>query len=55
MPPTRHRLGEPLPHQQADRPQTHPKVDCSFTLKITLRDYRELVRLSADYARLWGW
>ena len=25
-PATRHRLGEPLPHQQADRPRAHPKA-----------------------------
>ena len=29
-PPTRRRLGEPLPHQPADGTQVPPKVDCSF-------------------------
>jgi hypothetical protein len=27
MSPTRHRLGEPLPHQQADKPRTSPKAE----------------------------
>ena len=31
-PPTRHRLGEPLPHQLADRTEAPPRVNCFFTL-----------------------
>ena len=55
-PPTRHSLGRPLPYQLADGTQTHPKVDCSFTLQpYGFRDYRELANLSIGYARLWGW
>ena len=36
-PATRHRLGEPLPHQQADRPRAHPKAaGCpAFNVAIT--------------------
>ena len=30
-PPTRHRLGEPLPHQLADRTEAPPRVNCFFT------------------------
>ncbi len=29
-PATRRRLGRPLPHQQADRPQAHPEARCRF-------------------------
>ena len=29
-PATRRRLGRPLPHQQADRPQAHPEAACAF-------------------------
>ena len=29
-PATRRRLGRPLPHQQADRPQAHPEAICTF-------------------------
>ena len=29
-PATRRRLGRPLPHQQADRPQAHPEAPCGF-------------------------
>ena len=29
-PATRRRLGRPLPHQQADRPQAHPEAHCCF-------------------------
>ncbi len=33
-PPTRRRLGGPLPHQLADGSQTPPKVDCSFPPRL---------------------
>ena len=29
-PATRHSLGEPLPHQQADRPRAHQEASCDF-------------------------
>ena len=53
-PPTRHRLGRPLPYQQADRPQTHPIPACAFS-PTCVGHHRELARLSADYARERGW
>ena len=36
-PATRHSLGEPLPHQQADRPRAHPEAaaEATFDPKIT--------------------
>ena len=36
-PATRHRLGEPLPHQQADRPRAHPEAaaEATFDPKTT--------------------
>ena len=52
MSPTRHSLGEPLPHQLADGPQTNPKAICIFTVALAGRDYLELVPLSRDYASL---
>ena len=51
MPPTRHSLGEPLPHQLADRPQTIPFPTCVFTVALSGWDHRELACLSAGYAR----
>src|SRR6266403_1063989 len=33
-PATRQSLGEPLPHQQADRPRLHLKAHCCFDLAI---------------------
>ena len=34
-PATRHRLGEPLPHQLTNRPRAHPQAHCCFNLAIT--------------------
>ena len=53
-PPTRHSLGEPLPHQLADRPQTNPIPTCVFTLTIARRDYGVLPDLSTSYPPLRG-
>src|SRR3989338_3547308 len=36
--PTRHRLGEPLPHQLADRNKAAPEATCVFILYHTVRD-----------------
>ncbi len=33
-PATRHSLGEPLPHQQADRPRAHQKASCDFSFRV---------------------
>src|SRR3989344_576218 len=45
-PATRHRLGEPLPHQQADKTQAAPSAgDLS---PFTFRSYTALPRLSAS-------
>src|SRR3954447_22095656 len=33
-PATRRRLGRPLPHQLPDRPQTPPRVNCSFSASL---------------------
>ena len=54
--PSRHRLGRPLPYQQADKPQTNP-IPESIARNLYLtrsEDYRELANLSAGYARAWG-
>ncbi len=55
-PPSRHSLGEPLPHQQADSPQASPRANLSDLLRRSyeIGDYRELVHLSMGYTRLWG-
>ena len=54
---SRHRLGRPLPYQQADSPQALPeahRVELETLLRRKIGDYRELVPLSRDYARLQG-
>jgi hypothetical protein len=33
-PATRHSLGEPLPHQQADRPRAHQEASCDFSVGV---------------------
>ena len=34
-PATRHRLGEPLPHQLADRPRAHPRAAACATFSVS--------------------
>ena len=55
-PPSRRSLGGPLPRQQADSPQASPRANLSDLLRRSCEvgDYRELVRLSPGYTRLWG-
>ncbi|KKQ29213.1 MAG: hypothetical protein US45_C0062G0001, partial [Candidatus Nomurabacteria bacterium GW2011_GWA1_37_20] len=54
-PPSRRRLGGPLPRQLADSPQASPRANLSdLPFGLRLRDYRELAPLSRSYTRLWG-
>ena len=54
-PPSRHRLGRPLPYQLADSPQADPRATCAFNPKsLRIGYHRELANLSVDYARLRG-
>ena len=54
-PPTRHSLGEPLPHQQADRTQAPLEVDVYRSKQpLPLRDHLVLSRISPSYPRLQG-
>ena len=48
--PTRHSLGEPLPHQQADRTQAAPQAINLYSEE----NYLALFLLSKDYSRLEG-
>ena len=50
-PATDHRLGRPLPHQPANRPQPPPKAACAFARHPPLgeRAHTELPRVSAGY------
>ncbi len=50
-PPSRRRLGGPLPRQLADSPQASPRAHCCL---YPFGNYRELANLSASCARLWG-
>jgi hypothetical protein len=54
-PATRHRLGGPLPHQQADRPRADPRQPelCS-TRHAVHRDRRALATVSRCYSRVRG-
>jgi hypothetical protein len=47
-PPSRHRLGGPLPHQLADSPQAAPGADCSFSVATTIWDYPVFRRAIPD-------
>jgi hypothetical protein len=38
-PPTGHSLGEPLPHQLADRPHAHPYPACAFTQNVSVTHF----------------
>ena len=55
-PPSRHRLGRPLPYQLADSPQAAPQASRKAGLypRIAAGAHRELSNLSASYARLGG-
>ena len=52
MPPTRHSLGKPLSYQQADGPQTDPKVVAKLPLSLTTFEVRELSGISPAFAGL---
>jgi len=48
-PPTRHRLGRPLPHQQADRTQAHPSaVSYDLSSYELIQDYPAFRRAILD-------
>ena len=49
-PATRRRLGEPLPHQQANRTQAVPKAHKA----LIRRPHAALATLSGSYSSLWG-
>ena len=53
-PATRLRLGEPLPHQQADRPQAPPKAPSQALVASTCVEapHPVLIRVSPSYPRL---
>ena len=55
-PATRHRLGRPSPHQQADRPRAHPppQQSISQTGHATQMDYLVLATLSCGYPKEGG-
>ena len=54
-PATRRCLGEPLPHQQADRPRDPPEApELSSLCHATVWRYRVLIRVSSGYSRLRG-
>ena len=50
-PATRLRLGEPLPHQLADRTQASLKAQKLY-FSVTAKDYRVLPHLSVSYSQL---
>ena len=52
-PPTRHSLGELLPHQLADRTQAAPEAS-RLLGTLLLRVHRVLFRISPNYSRLQG-
>ena len=53
-PATRLCLGEPLPHQQADRPQAPPKAPLQALVALTCvkAPHPVLIRVSPSYPRL---
>src|SRR5674476_212650 len=54
-PATRRRLGEPLPHQQADRPRVHPPpINLSTHIRCPSRSYPVLAPVSQRYPRVKG-
>ena len=54
-PATRRRLGEPLPHQQADRPRVHPQPkNLSTTRPCGQQSYPVLDPVSRAYPRVRG-
>ena len=54
-PATRRRLGEPLPHQLADRPRVHPiPPELSTTRRCLRWSYSALASVSTGYSDEWG-
>ena len=53
-PDTRRRLGRPLPHQQADRPQAHPTPQKLSTTPSKMRSYMVLDPVSQAYPTVQG-
>src|SRR5699024_3676207 len=53
-PDTRRRLGRPLPHQQADRPQAHPTPQKLSTTPSKMRSYMVLDTVSQAYPTVQG-
>src|SRR4029078_4790318 len=54
-PATRRRLGEPLPHQQSDRPRVHPSpINLSTHIGCPSRSYPVLAPVSRSYPRVTG-
>src|SRR5699024_4967110 len=54
-PATRHRLGEPLPHQQTDRPRVHPSpINLSNPHHAAGAPYPVLATISRGYPEVKG-